>query len=226
MPVLAGGLDLKLTLLNQSQYVTTAQVVQANLAEVGINLNLDVLDGGAFWSQGEGEAGENLELSLQQFGGKADPSFQTQWFVSEQVGEWNWQRWKSADFDKLNVEAELTTDEAKRAELYVQMQKLMDESAAYVWLTHEVNIFASKKWLQPLGPAQRRRLAVFRLHGKGVGAAAGGTFSQREKVAAKRRMRGCGGGVFANASAAAPHPSPWRHPLPRERRPGAISAAA
>ena len=29
------------------------------------------------------------------------------------------------------------------------MQKLMDESAAYVWLTHEVNIFASKKWLQP-----------------------------------------------------------------------------
>ena len=35
------------------------------------------------------------------------------------------------------------------AELYVQLQKLMDESAAYVWLTHEVNIFASKKWLQP-----------------------------------------------------------------------------
>ena len=98
----AGGLDLSLTLLNQSQYVTAAQVVQANLAEVGINLNLEVLDGGAFWSQGEGEAGENLELSLQQFGGKADPSFQTQWFVSEQVGEWNWQRWRSADFDRLN----------------------------------------------------------------------------------------------------------------------------
>ena len=82
-PDFASGLDLKLTLLNQSQYVTAAQVVQANLAEAGINLNLDVLDGGAFWSQGEGEAGENLELSLQQFGGKADPSFQTQWFVSE-----------------------------------------------------------------------------------------------------------------------------------------------
>jgi peptide/nickel transport system substrate-binding protein len=145
----SGGLDLKLTLLNQSQYVTAAQVVQANLAEAGINLALDVLDGGSFWSQGEGEAGEKLELSLQQFGGKADPSFQTQWFVSGQVGEWNWQRWKNADFDKLSADAESTTDEAKRAELYVQAQKLMDESAAYVWLTHEVNIFASKKWLQP-----------------------------------------------------------------------------
>ena len=42
----------------------------------------------------------------------------------------------------------------------MQMQKLMDESAAYVWLTHEVNIFATKKWLQPVDPAERRRLAV------------------------------------------------------------------
>ena len=146
---ITGGLDIRLTVLNQSHFVTIAQVIQANLAEVGINLNVEVLDGGAYWSMGEGEAGENLELSLQQFGGKPDPSFQTQWFVSDQVGEWNWQRWKSPDYDKLNVEAESTTDEAKRGELYVQMQKLMDESAAYVWLTHEVNIFATKKWLKP-----------------------------------------------------------------------------
>jgi peptide/nickel transport system substrate-binding protein len=146
---ISGGLDLRLTLLNQSQYVTAAQVAQANLAEAGINLKLEVLDGGSFWSMGEGDAGKNLELSLQQFGGKADPSFQTQWFVSEQIGEWNWQRWSNADFDKLNAEAESTTDEAKRKELYIQLQKLMDDSAAYVWLTHEVNIFATKKWLKP-----------------------------------------------------------------------------
>ena len=112
--------------------------------------------GGSFWSQGEGEAGEKLELSLQQFGGKADPSFQTQWFVSGQVGEWNWQRWKNADFDKINAEAELTTDEAKRKDLYIQLQKLMDESAAYVWLTHEVNIFASKELAAAFHPSEPR----------------------------------------------------------------------
>jgi peptide/nickel transport system substrate-binding protein len=145
----ADGISVRLTTLNQSQFVTAAQVIQANLAEAGINLELEVLDGGTFWSMGEGEAGENLELSLQQFGGKADPSFQTQWFVSDQVGEWNWQRWKSEDYDKLNAEAESTTDEAARAEAYIKMQQLMDESAAYVWLTHEVNMFASKKWLKP-----------------------------------------------------------------------------
>ncbi len=29
------------------------------------------------------------------------------------------------------------------------MQRLMDESAAYIWLTHDVSTFASKSWLKP-----------------------------------------------------------------------------
>jgi peptide/nickel transport system substrate-binding protein len=144
-----GGLDIRLTLLNQSQYVTAAQVIQAQLAEIGVNVNLEVLDGGSFWSMGEGEAGENLELSLQDFGGKADPSFQTQWFVSGQVGEWNWQRWQSEEYDRLNQEAESTVDETARGEIYVRMQQLMEESHAYIWLTHGVNVFATKDWLEP-----------------------------------------------------------------------------
>ena len=51
---ITGGLDIRLTVLNQSHFVTIAQVIQANLAEVGINLNVEVLDGGAYWSHGRG----------------------------------------------------------------------------------------------------------------------------------------------------------------------------
>jgi peptide/nickel transport system substrate-binding protein len=141
------GFPIRLTLLNKPYFQTMALVAQANLAEVGIDVQLEVLDGGTYWSMGEGDAGKNLELSMQRFGGKADPSFQTQWFTSDQVGSWNWQRWKNEEFDRLNTEAESTTDEAKRADLYVQMQKLMEDSNAYVWLTHEVNVFATKDWL-------------------------------------------------------------------------------
>jgi peptide/nickel transport system substrate-binding protein len=144
-----GGLDIRLTLLNQSQYVTAGQVIQAQLAEIGVKVNLEVLDGGSYWSMGEGEAGENLELSLQEFGGKADPSFQTQWFVSGQAGEWNWQRWRNEEYDRLNQEAESTLDETARGEIYVRMQQLMEESHAYIWLTHGVNVFATKEWLEP-----------------------------------------------------------------------------
>jgi len=145
----AKGTKMRLTLLNRPAYQTAAVVVQAMLAEVGIDLQLEVLDGGSFWSMGKGEAGKNLELSLQRFGGKADPAFQTQWFVSDQVGVWNWQRWQSPEFDRIYKEAASTDDPAKREQLYIEMQKAMDASAAYVWLTHEANVFAAKDWLDP-----------------------------------------------------------------------------
>ena len=146
---MADGMTLTLTLLNKPYFQTAALVAQANLAEVGIDLQLEVLDGGTYWSMGEGAAGEGLELSMQRFGGKVDPSFQTQWFTTDQIGSWNWQRWASPEFDQLNTEAAATTDTDERAAKYVEMQKLMDDSAAYVWLTHEVNIFGTKDWLKP-----------------------------------------------------------------------------
>lgn len=145
----ADGFAIRLTLLDLSQYVRAAEVVQSQLAEIGIEVQLEVLDSDRFWSMGEGEAGRNLELSLQEFGGKADPSFLTQWFVSGQVGEWNWQRWKSEEYDALKQQADSIVDEARRGELYIRMQQLMEDSAAFIWLTHGVNVFAAKKWLQP-----------------------------------------------------------------------------
>ena len=98
---------------------------------------------------GEKDASKDLELSLIEYSGKFDPGFQTQWFTSAQVGQWNWQRWKSKEFDDLDALGAKTMDQAKRNEIYIQAQKLMDESAAFVWITHNVNTYASKSWLKP-----------------------------------------------------------------------------
>ena len=146
---LGRGVTLRLTLLNQPAYVGVGQVVQALAAEAGIKIELDVRDGGAFWSAGNGDAGRGLELSLQRFGGKADPAFQMQWFTSDQVGKWNWQRWQSQAFDDVVQRAGRTNDAAERARLYVEAQRLMAESGAFVWLTHERNVFAHRAWLKP-----------------------------------------------------------------------------
>ena len=78
---LANGLELKLTTLNQSQFVTAAQVIQANLAEAGITLNLDVLDGGSFWSvakKGAEQAAEDLGVTLKYSESNNDPEEQAQ----------------------------------------------------------------------------------------------------------------------------------------------------
>ena len=146
---MGAGFKTRLTVLNRAAYKTAALVAQANLAEVGVAVELDVQDPGTFWSLGNGEAGERLELVLQRFGGKMDPSFQTQWFVSSQVGVWNWQRWRSPEFDRLDGAAAATLQVEERARMYVRMQELMDESSAFVWLTHEVNVFGVRSWLDP-----------------------------------------------------------------------------
>jgi peptide/nickel transport system substrate-binding protein len=143
------GLSAKLTLLNQPAYQNAGVIAQALAAEAGIKIVLDVQEGGTFWSAGNGAAGENLELSLQRFGGKADPAFNMQWFTSAQVGEWNWQRVRDPAFDKLVSDAASTDDDAKRQDLYVQAQKRMDDSAAYIWLTHEAYALGYRDWLKP-----------------------------------------------------------------------------
>ena len=90
-----GGFSTKLTVLNKAVAQATAAVVQANLAEIGIDVQIDALDEGAYWAYGENDASKDLELVLVEYRGKFDPGFQTQWFTADQIGTWNWQRWNS-----------------------------------------------------------------------------------------------------------------------------------
>jgi peptide/nickel transport system substrate-binding protein len=143
------GLTFSFTCLNDAQSLAVAQIAQANLAEVGITLNINALDGGAYWALGADDASKNLELSLIPYTSKFDPSFQTQWFLSSQVGLWNWQRWKSPEFDKLHQEGLETLDKKKREEIYIKMQQLLDESASCIWITHGRNLFVNASWLKP-----------------------------------------------------------------------------
>jgi peptide/nickel transport system substrate-binding protein len=146
---LADGFKTTLTLLADARFQAIAAIIQANLIEVGIEVEINALDPGAYWSLGENDASAVLDLSLIEYHGKFDPGFQTQWFTSAQVGLWNWQRWKSPEFDELDALGAKTTDTAEREKIYLKAQQLMDESAAFVWITHNVNVFATKSWLKP-----------------------------------------------------------------------------
>ncbi|HTV70843.1 MAG TPA: ABC transporter substrate-binding protein, partial [Rhizobiaceae bacterium] len=49
------GFNCQMLVLNQPAFTNMALVAQAHLAEVGINVELDVRDGGSFWSAGKGD---------------------------------------------------------------------------------------------------------------------------------------------------------------------------
>ena len=145
----AGGFKTRITIQNQPVFQTMALVARAQLAEIGVTLEVDALDAGSFFSSGKGEAGPKLELFMIRFSGKLDPNFLAQWFTTSQIGTWNWQRWSEPAFDALLEQASAELDEGKRVALFIQAQKLMADSAAFVWLTYDVTVLAYRAWLKP-----------------------------------------------------------------------------
>ena len=76
-------------------------------------------------------------------------SRRTAWFGSSQVGDWNYERFSNAEFDKLHTAALSELDADKRAQDYQRMQDLMEESGSYVFLTHGVNAILYRDSVKP-----------------------------------------------------------------------------
>jgi peptide/nickel transport system substrate-binding protein len=150
----AGVDDLTLTVAyqNQPDYNIAAQIVQANLAEIGITVEPTPMEPGTFWIQGieaEGDQWKALQLYIVRYGDSPDPSQMTQWYVSGQKGIWNWERWTDPEFDELHDAAMRESDEAKRNGMYLRMQEIMEATGAYVWISHEPVFWLHKSFLKP-----------------------------------------------------------------------------
>ncbi len=131
---------LTLAILNKAANVTTAQIIQAACAQIGVTIDVQLHEGATFWSLGDARAGDsykNIELVLNRFSMAPDPSYAAGWFVTEQKGSWNWEQYSNPEYDKLEAAAKAESDNAKRAEMYEKMQDLMEESGAYRFITHE-----------------------------------------------------------------------------------------
>lgn len=141
------GLELELRTLNVQERILACQIIQANLAAIGVSVKIIPMDSGPFWDMGQeskGELWKDLQLWLMRFGTQPDPYEATQWFVSSQVGIWNWERWTDPEFDELYQKGIAETDEEKRREIYIRMQEIMEETGAYVWINHEPETFVHR----------------------------------------------------------------------------------
>ncbi|MER9949492.1 ABC transporter substrate-binding protein [Mesorhizobium sp. M0047] len=140
----AGVSDLTLTIdcLNESQSSTIAQTVQAQLSQIGITVEIKVQDSGSFWTLGMESAGDRwkeMQLSVKYHSNLPDPQYTAWSFRQEQVGVWNWERFRSERFDELYAKGATISDPNERAKLYYEMQDLMEESGAYRFLTYGGN---------------------------------------------------------------------------------------
>ena len=134
-------LELTLDVNSDALELTAVQVIQWSLKKVGIEVEIHGQDQSTFLRIGREEAGEqwrDVQLFFQSFIGLADPYYSLVWFVTEQMGKWNWERFSNAEFDRLNSAAVDTTNVAERDRMYRRMQDLMEESGCYRFITNGV----------------------------------------------------------------------------------------
>jgi peptide/nickel transport system substrate-binding protein len=133
-------LSIEFKTLNEAYRVTAAQIVQANLADVGIKVDIIPLDSGPFWNLGlesKGDEWKSLQMWWMRYRMSPDPSDAIQWFVKSQVGIWNWERWSDPEYEELWTKGLAETNADKRQKIYERMQEIMEDTGAYVWITHD-----------------------------------------------------------------------------------------
>ena len=133
----ANSLNITISIQQTAENLAAAQVIQANLAEVGIQLTINQYESGTYWSLGSKDEGDqylDIQLFLMRFSMQPDPSWATMWFTPQQIGVWNWQGFDNAEFGELQEAAQIEMDPAKRDEMYKRMQDLMEESGDFVFL--------------------------------------------------------------------------------------------
>src|SRR6266571_5298887 len=129
--------------------VAMSTVMQSNLKAVGINVSLQTMEWGAYLAKLRTKEQELFALSW--MAGTEDPDMvmypllhSSQWTP---VGP-NRALYKNARFDALLVQARLTTDQAKRAQLYKEAQRILIDDAPWVFVDHEIQIAALTKRVQ------------------------------------------------------------------------------
>jgi peptide/nickel transport system substrate-binding protein len=129
--------------------VAMSTVIQSNLKAVGINVTLQTMEWGAFLAKLRTKEQELFALSW--MAGNEDPDMvmypllhSTQWTP----GGPNRALYKNPKFDDLLHQARTSTDQAKRAELYREAQRILHDDPPWIFIDHEIQVAAHTKRVQ------------------------------------------------------------------------------
>ena len=123
------GFPMVLKVANMPLGRTVTQIVQANLEEVGITAEIQTLEFGALLEAGE--AGDFDALSLG-WSGRIDPDGNIQ-PIFHSGGAFNYGKYNNPQIDQLIADERATADQAERTRIFREIQRIINEDAAYVF---------------------------------------------------------------------------------------------
>ncbi|MCK5836029.1 MAG: hypothetical protein KAH09_02080 [Desulfobacula sp.] len=133
------GFKASLYIWPDEQVKVTAEVIKADLAKIGVEIDIQIKETGAF---NKATTTGEPDMYISYFNTTIDPSYAFSWFFTGE--EWNLSKWSNKTFDELCAKGMTETDTAKRAVLYLDAQKEMDKDGFAIWLTHGVRVTAAQ----------------------------------------------------------------------------------
>ena len=83
--------------------------------------------------------------------------------MRDQIGIWNWERWSSDEFEDLYKQGLVAESVMARNNIYLRMQEIMEDTGAYVWLTHEPEVYVHRADLAvDFAPSAEYQLLYFK----------------------------------------------------------------
>ena len=156
-----GGLTIS-TIVSQGEYATSvneATNLQAQLAEAGITLNLEVLESGAFVDRW---VAADFQTAVALNGGRPDPDgMYGRYFTS--TGNLNKVAgFSSPELDALFAQGKATADPAARKAIYERVSAELEDNAAWVWLFTSFTYTATSPGLTGFTPMPNNSLKFLR----------------------------------------------------------------
>ena len=141
-----GELTLKLTMWSQTVQNSMAEIIQAQLQAVGINVEIEALESAAFSSAlGTGEIQIGLATNSNT---SRDPDAAAKVFKSTNFPKPNYAGLNVPEVDELLAQGLSCEDPAEREEIYVKVQQLAAEECCIIPLCYENDIFGVSADLQ------------------------------------------------------------------------------
>ena len=135
------GFETTLTTDDVPQHQQAAAIVQQQLARVGIDASIDIVQDQYVAVSEENTPG----MHYASFSAILDPGYWFEWFTCDQIGQWNYWGWCNEEFDALLEEANRTTSPEERAELFIEMQQILDEEVPAVWITNGASVYVYRE---------------------------------------------------------------------------------
>ena len=145
-----GGFTFTMTTNNIPISVQEAEVIQAQLAEAGITMKIQLVDSSTLIASGNAK---NFEMISFQWSGRPDPDGNTYQFFKTAPGtSFNWSGLSNERVDALLDRTREVSNPAERKKLYGELTKLLQDELPMLFIVHPIEPKAFSPRVQGYDP--------------------------------------------------------------------------